>query len=754
LFFSIATLSWIPLSIANNFNNPLVDAADLGQKDKVLQLLKSGYKPDSKGDFDVTPLMRAAFRGNLEIVKILIDSGAFVNATDIGGETALHLAARNGYTEVVKELIENDAFIDIPDKEKWTPLMRTVMAKQLSTASYLIEQGADITAVNDSNQSVLVNAAITGKPEMIKLILGNKNFSKIPIEQQKLALAQAEKRGNEEAGRLLSSTSDYYAKKQKDTRNLANAESTGTSNTSGSISNSRANKYYEKKTPKAKPIISVKEPESENEESTSKNLNKAELNKVEQESKSIYESASRSMAKSTVPADTNPKNDDNFYDDTFYTMQLGSFPNEEKASDIWNNLQEKNQDILGKLRPDVLLVKSTSNGTYYLRSGHYRWKDIAEASCSSLRTRNIDCIVVPGSINQYDISNRGYAKSPAPTKQIAATEKPIAEKPLKTTKPASPYSPTDLAGTTPQYNERQVATNTTEDLPWLQSSKGSVEQNDLPNMSNTQIPPQYQEAPSAKEPVNQQNPTPQQMRDFSKNLLSDSSKSSAQPAKKEKEYKSAYKNIEPKTDKGPVSEAVLVPDETYFANTSSSLSNENWIDVGYFGNKDMANDYADRMLRYDENLSHLQITINETSDETGNKITIHIGPASSSATETICKAANAGGLQCSFPRRNIRSNLPNTKLASAPQPAMQQTVKYWINLGTFSDSSEAEYYWTFLHEDNQDLLNNLKYDIASDSNSDFGNNAIQLRVGPFPSDSKAKQICNILRYRNVACLVQ
>jgi hypothetical protein len=812
--------------MAESFNNPLVDAADLGQKDKVAALLKSGYKPDTKGDFGVTALMRASFRGNLEIVHLLLENGAYVNATDIGGETALHLAARNGYPDVVKELLNSEAFIDIPDKENWTPLMRAITAKQTEVANILINKGADLTAVNERGESVLVHAAIIGKPEIMKMILGSNNFTKIPEEQKKNALVQAEKKGNEEVGKMLSATNQYIKKqneKKPDTEIAGlspnSSKPSKTDDFSGSVATSPAPKTDAKSSFDSTPLLTSHRPSGDMAEA--KDWGSTAINPTPKSSESPIKKPS-APKKSTAPA-TSESADSN----TAYTMQLGSFPNEDKALTIWNNLQGNNPDLLAKLDADVLPASTEKGKNYYLRAGHYQWKEVAEASCSSLRTRNIDCLALPASANQHALASKEE------NKQLAKAD--IAPKPV------DKNAPIDITKKSPAPDAYAQSTPApANELPWMttpgykprttwtlpqDAALPPVNQQELPPLAKAEIPPQYQEipqtdpaykpstfgqsryqtqseadaAPTANDtPVAKSAPaitappvaTPapaylsnkQQTHDeistlakqdtLNKKLLPETE------VKKEKNYNEFYKEIENKSDKRtPVSEAVLVPDDMYFSDSvSTSGPANNYLKIGTFADKEAANDYADRMFRYDENLSGLDISI------TGNqpKLNLLVGPLAGADANNLCSTIRGGGMQCSASSGGKNSKTasgtakpsaatasPSSRYDTGDESAPKKTFNdepeaapkksasnYWINMGTFGDVPEAEYYWTFLQEDNQDILANLKYKMVTPSDKgEHGNDAIQLQVGPFISDSRATQICNIMRYRNVACLV-
>ena len=62
-----------------------------------------------------------SLQGHLEVVRLLM-RGAMINVRDKSGWTPLHRAAARGHTEVVRFLLEQDADIDAVNSSGDTPL--------------------------------------------------------------------------------------------------------------------------------------------------------------------------------------------------------------------------------------------------------------------------------------------------------------------------------------------------------------------------------------------------------------------------------------------------------------------------------------------------------------------------------------------------------------------------------------------------------------------------------------------------------
>lgn len=80
-----------------DFERGLWFAAQYGDLDRALHLLKKGTYVDQRDSSGYTPLHYAARNGHLDLCRLLVEKGACVNAiTNQGQATALHRAATAG----------------------------------------------------------------------------------------------------------------------------------------------------------------------------------------------------------------------------------------------------------------------------------------------------------------------------------------------------------------------------------------------------------------------------------------------------------------------------------------------------------------------------------------------------------------------------------------------------------------------------------------------------------------------------------
>lgn len=126
----------------------LVMAAE-HRSSKVVQSLLAipGVDVGARNGKGESALMFSALHGQVDAVARLIELGAEVNQP---GWSALHYAATGGSLPVVRLLLEHHAYIDAESPNRTTPLMMAARHGHELVTRYLVEQGADPSARNDS----------------------------------------------------------------------------------------------------------------------------------------------------------------------------------------------------------------------------------------------------------------------------------------------------------------------------------------------------------------------------------------------------------------------------------------------------------------------------------------------------------------------------------------------------------------------------------------------------------------------------
>jgi ankyrin repeat protein len=151
-------------------------AAQLGDTEKVQQMLSEGADVNAKDQHLCTALMGAALNDFQETARLLIERGASVNEKNRNGWTALMYASDRGNTEMVELLAENGADINAVDSDGYSPLMGAAFQGHAETVKVLLQHGAetDLQSTDDDSRgtTALMSAAYNGHGEVVDLLLG------------------------------------------------------------------------------------------------------------------------------------------------------------------------------------------------------------------------------------------------------------------------------------------------------------------------------------------------------------------------------------------------------------------------------------------------------------------------------------------------------------------------------------------------------------------------------------------------------
>lgn len=207
---------------ANSYDKALIEAAEMGDLNKVQSLVAKGANVNARDEYGFTVLMNAvkisrkarqyleskgikAYKdihydmqkydmtddtreyciknflvpyadishfGHLEVVKYLISKGADIHAKVDNkinslheGEATLMLAASSGQLEIVKYLIAQGANVNNQSKYYATALKSAAGTGQLEVVKYLISKGANISI------GILVFAVESGNVELVKYFI-------------------------------------------------------------------------------------------------------------------------------------------------------------------------------------------------------------------------------------------------------------------------------------------------------------------------------------------------------------------------------------------------------------------------------------------------------------------------------------------------------------------------------------------------------------------------------------------------------
>ena len=110
-------------------------------------------------EFDAIEFFNDCELGKLDIVKDVIERGIdVVNVKDCYKRSALQFAALNGHVDVAKVLIQNGADVNAVNEDKETALHYAAWEGHVDVATLLIQNGVDVNAVDQWKRTALHNA--------------------------------------------------------------------------------------------------------------------------------------------------------------------------------------------------------------------------------------------------------------------------------------------------------------------------------------------------------------------------------------------------------------------------------------------------------------------------------------------------------------------------------------------------------------------------------------------------------------------
>lgn len=185
---------------AIDHNQPLVVAALLKKGASLNKVDLDSYTSDKE-----TPVMRAASGGRLELVKQLLNDGATLSPKQ--ASAVLGTICLNGYNNTLKILMSKGADVNTKNHFGTPVLTLAVGANQQDTVNILLAAGAALNEKDNLFGSTpLIEAAISDKPEMVRLLLNRGADKNATNNEGQTALAVANKNDFQDIVDLLRGT--------------------------------------------------------------------------------------------------------------------------------------------------------------------------------------------------------------------------------------------------------------------------------------------------------------------------------------------------------------------------------------------------------------------------------------------------------------------------------------------------------------------------------------------------------------------
>ena len=145
----------------------LAEAVAVGSVEEVAQVLQSKGLDNTGGCFGLTPGLLAASIGSVNKGQLLHAYGWNVDEQGRQEETALMCCASAKHSEMLAWLIEENADIDAVDDSKNTALILAAQAGSAECVQILLEAGANTQMVNVYSESAISNASTL---EVVRLL--------------------------------------------------------------------------------------------------------------------------------------------------------------------------------------------------------------------------------------------------------------------------------------------------------------------------------------------------------------------------------------------------------------------------------------------------------------------------------------------------------------------------------------------------------------------------------------------------------
>jgi uncharacterized protein len=211
-----------------------LEAVKAGDRDKAIELLgQDASLANAKNEHDLSATLMAAYYGHTELAQsiesqatrpTIFEAAAvgdlqrvaelveadpqMVNAYAPDGFQPLGLAAFFGHLPVVDYLLIKGAEVNSPSQndQKVMPLHSAVASQNVTIATTLLDQGAEVNARQNGQFTPLHGAAQNGQVEMVELLLEHDADVAAQAVQGQTPLDMAESAGHPVVAKLLRQT--------------------------------------------------------------------------------------------------------------------------------------------------------------------------------------------------------------------------------------------------------------------------------------------------------------------------------------------------------------------------------------------------------------------------------------------------------------------------------------------------------------------------------------------------------------------
>ncbi|XP_022047740.2 dynein axonemal heavy chain 12 [Acanthochromis polyacanthus] len=205
---------------------PLFLAVVHGLRENATFLLQNGCSPDSQNDEQDSPLVAAILNDQYDLATLLLRYHAKIDQIGPLNRTALHESAFLGLENFAYLLLESGADPNACDIKKKTPLALAAQNGHLSVVEVLLQKGAHVWSESETG-TVLFDAAASGNPDIISLLLDHGADPNLPLYSGHLPIHRAACHGHRLALEHLIPVTKMHAVKESGMSPLHSAAAGG-----------------------------------------------------------------------------------------------------------------------------------------------------------------------------------------------------------------------------------------------------------------------------------------------------------------------------------------------------------------------------------------------------------------------------------------------------------------------------------------------------------------------------------------------
>lgn len=178
----------------------ILQAANMGETDKVVDLLRRGMDVNTVDREGNSLLMIAARTNNLGLARFLLDNRANPERRNPHGDSALMLAAMLGHQELVALMLERNPELN---HAGWNALHYAAYSGHAGIIALLVAAGSDVNLKAPNAQTALMLAAKNGHFEVVRILAGARADVALRDPVEGSALDMARKAGHSQIANFL-----------------------------------------------------------------------------------------------------------------------------------------------------------------------------------------------------------------------------------------------------------------------------------------------------------------------------------------------------------------------------------------------------------------------------------------------------------------------------------------------------------------------------------------------------------------------